>query len=747
MRNCVNSKTGGLPRSGVKREWDAEENPIDEESARIEKRLKNLSKLSKQSPIEIPDDEDEELQLQKEEKLLPTLANVIDLTDDTPDTRPRSKTLSPIRNPSVPDYESLDRCDFNGVKLEPGSTVEIQEQLQLSKASFLWITHIIMARDGLRLRGIPLTRMRNLRGRLPRLRNEVAMILHVDNDDKRSEEIQAAIEVSIAEVSKPRYCHFTNADFPRHRTVLGVHSSIADVERNGVLMCRWRCIFQYKDASTRMNYIDSAGKNAAPAEFIVEHLSAKHFIKTRFRVPEPDRLFAWRGGRVRGGEYDPGDSQIQGPVVQLDGKEESEWVLVEKKQGQRYTFGDMFCGAGGASLGAQKAGFHVKVGCDHNPGACNTYREVFPDTELHESDIFDFITSVDNSKLRVDVLHLSPPCQFWSPAHTVAGVNDDANIAVLFSCHELIKKHRPRLFTLEQTFGILHPRFEYYFNALIHGFTENSYSVRWKIVNLIDWGSPATRKRLVMIGSCPGEDLPPFPEATHVAPGSKMRGKKPHLTVKKMLARIPWDASQYDDMHQPHEMVRKRLERWDPDVTLKRCITTNGGYGNYHPSGRRDFTLREYATLQTFPVDYPFQNPQRKRQIGNAFPPMVVKALYTHLRKWLENKDCVYAIENEPIDSDDPDIEVFDVDEVMEEAGSDEDDVEYMGSQQMSSPYGSSGDSSYQDDMDLDVSDDDDYSPALCIDVNQRRQVWLASDRTGGWVGGHGDCIDLTEED
>ncbi|KAF2971675.1 hypothetical protein GQX73_g1841 [Xylaria multiplex] len=176
-------------------------------------------------------------------------------------------------------------------------------------------------------------------------------------------------------------------------------------------------------------------------------------------------------------------------------------------------------------------------------------------------------------------------------------------------------------------------------------------------------------------------------------------------------------------------MARKCFERWDSDVTLKRCITTNGGSGNYHPNGKRDFTLREYATLQTFPVDYPFQKPERKKQIGNAFPPMVVKVLYTHLRKWLENKDRVYATENEPIDLDDPNIEFLDLeDELMNDATSDDEDLEYIHSQHLSSQSHSST-STYRNDMDLNISDGD-YNHVQCIDSNQQRTVWGMIDLT-----------------
>ncbi|KAI1195844.1 S-adenosyl-L-methionine-dependent methyltransferase [Nemania serpens] len=740
-------------KAALKSDWDddAEEIPVEAELAEIEKRLRSLPERFQQGRVSFGHSHNIE-EAQNEDEIIPALADIIDLTDDTSYPARERKSL-PVRNPSIPLDAVIEQYNFDGSTLQPGLTVEMtsSKKPQLFQASFLYIQQIIQSSDGVRLRGVPLTRIRNLRGRLPRLRNEVAMILHVDGDDSRPEEVQAAIEVLVTDVVQVRNCHFTNADFPQHRIVSGTYSTVADFEQKGALMCRWRCVFRYRDSATRVAHVDETQKNAAPFEYIIEHLHAKHASRKRFQVSETGRFNVWRGGKVRGGEHDPGNknSPVEGPIVHLDGQTDPEMVLIEKKPGQRYTYGDMFCGAGGASCGAQKAGFQVKVACDHHPGACKTYAEVFPEAQLYTLDIFDFITQVQ-LKIRVDVLHLSPPCQFWSPAHTCAGANDDANIAVLFSCHELIKKLRPRLFTLEQTFGILHPRFEFYFNSLVHGFTQNNYSIRWKIVDLVDWGSPATRKRLVMIGACPGEALPPFPKATHVAPGGTKGGKRPYVTVKRMLARIPRDASQYDDMHQPHEMVRKRLERWDPDVTLKRCITTNGGYGNYHPNGRRDFTLREYATLQTFPVAYPFQNPDRKKQIGNAFPPMVVKVLYTHLRKWLENQDRVYAIENELIDSDDPDIEIIDLEDDgwMDYETSDDEDVEYVGSQHFSSPSSSSGVSD-GDAMDLDLSDDD-YHPVPCVDANQCGRAWPASDlvgSAGSRINNTEDYIDLTGDD
>ena len=79
----------------------------------------------------------------------------------------------------------------------------------------------------------------------------------------------------------------------------------------------------------------------------------------------------------------------------------------------------------------------------------------------------------------VDILHLSPPCQFFSPAHTVAGKDDEMNTAASFVIWELLRRIKPRIVTLENTFGLEnnHPE---YLRRVVNQFTSSSYSVRWK---------------------------------------------------------------------------------------------------------------------------------------------------------------------------------------------------------------------------------------------------------------------------
>ncbi|KAK0110404.1 hypothetical protein ONS96_002017 [Cadophora gregata f. sp. sojae] len=162
--------------------------------------------------------------------------------------------------------------------------------------------------------------------------------------------------------------------------------------------------------------------------------------------------------------------------------------------GQTYTYGDAFWGGGGSSRGATMAGLRLKWGFDFNKHACLSWRANFPSSQCHEMAAHEFVDqaqrAADNghpNMMNVDILHLSPPYQFFSPAHSKNGPNDEMNVASLFAVQMVIDVSRSRVVTLEQTFGIACPRFRFYFNALIQMFTSHDFSVRWAIVPLAQW--------------------------------------------------------------------------------------------------------------------------------------------------------------------------------------------------------------------------------------------------------------------
>ncbi|KAJ5545534.1 hypothetical protein N7461_007838 [Penicillium sp. DV-2018c] len=299
-----------------------------------------------------------------------------------------------------------------------------------------------------------------------------------------------------------------------------------------------------------------------------------------------------------------------------------------------YTFGDAYCGGGGVSCGARQAGVKIKWAVDIDRHALETYQLNFRDVEVEHSDFFSFLTN-DRDFLRVDIAHCSPPCQTWSPAHTVPCARDDANSACVFSAGSLIQEARPRVLTLEETMG-LPQRFPVIFNRVVLDMVEFGYSVRWAVLGCDDYGVPQERKRLILIAAGPGEVLPHFAQPTH---GSPEKGLLSRVTIASTIDNIPPDAEDHD--------VERALERWalshhtafDANG-LARTITCGGGEFNYHPSGTRPYTCREMASLQTFPLSYRFTGKFMRKQVGNAVPPLFAKAIIGEIVRSLKESDA-----------------------------------------------------------------------------------------------------------
>lgn len=124
---------------------------------------------------------------------------------------------------------------------------------------------------------------------------------------------------------------------------------------------------------------------------------------------------------------------------------------------------------------------------------------------------------------------------------------------------------------------------------------------------------------------------------------------KPFTSVQSALSTIPRpNPLRPDPLHDPAAVAfapDKYLAPWDASKIMPRAMTTSGG-GNYHPSGKRDFTPREYATLQGFPQCHIFKGSYVKKQIGNSVPPCVEKVLLESIKKDLDAADGIeeYAV-------------------------------------------------------------------------------------------------------
>jgi DNA (cytosine-5)-methyltransferase 1 len=148
------------------------------------------------------------------------------------------------------------------------------------------------------------------------------------------------------------------------------------------------------------------------------------------------------------------------------------------------------------------AKLNVQWGFDFDNNAGQTWKHNFRNSRFFEQWADEFIAFPhENKSILVDILHLSPPCQVFSPIKVHEGKNDETNFASLFAVQELIEKVKPRMVTLEQTFGILHNKHKAAFHALIRMFTDHGFSVSWQVVDFHHWGLAQRRKRLIIVAA------------------------------------------------------------------------------------------------------------------------------------------------------------------------------------------------------------------------------------------------------
>ncbi|KAM3069573.1 hypothetical protein ACMFMF_008788 [Clarireedia jacksonii] len=548
----------------------------------------------------------------------------------------------PQRNPPiVPPLAEVESFEW-----QPGQHLRRGKTVQLIDNTFLKIMAVVknLAHDTVSLRGWKLERTRDAGGRLPKKRNELVFIHEIDADDNRPLLEQSVVEINLSHVLRIRMLVCTNKRYPQGRynpadIPPGTKAEMLKwVEDNGLLVARWSYICRYGSNVSRVAQNPDQSRKSAILRMLTEdECSIGEYIE-----PEIRRL-TWRGATVPGGSRKATqNSTAQGErksIAEANCDKDKESRSVERT----YTFGDIYCGAGGMTCAAVLAGLKVVYGVDLNRDAGQTWEKNFSPAWFLGMSVHDFSVLPDPSKdFIVDILHLSPPCQMFSPVKTRPGRNDEFNYASLFGVGEAIKKARPRVATLEQTFGIMAMQHTETFNALIRMFTDLQYDVSWEIKEFQSYGLPQSRKRLIIIASCPGESLPSIPAYTHYDPALPFTrthlNMLPHTTPNTVLSQIPPNAPNHDPAYWRLNIAY--YTPWD-GTKISTCVMTSGAERKGHPNGERGLTNRELAQLQSVPLWMEFFGFHVRRQIGNMVPPMVGKVLLQAVRKHLQEADRV----------------------------------------------------------------------------------------------------------
>ena len=300
-------------------------------------------------------------------------------------------------------------------------------------------------------------------------------------------------------------------------------------------------------------------------------------------------------------------------------------------------------------LGFEKAGFNVAVANEFDPDICPTYRHNHKHTYLIEGDIRD----IGDTDIEVDNLVGligGPPCQSWSEAGSLGGI-EDARGKLFFDYIRILEKKQPLFFVAENVSGMLAKRNADAVANIIKLFDKAGYDVQYKLLNSNDYDVPQIRERVFYIGFRKDLGIHDF---TYPAPMTN----RVWVTLRDAiwdlkdtaLPALPKNKHRDDLTILNHEyftgnfstifMSRNRVKSWDePAFTVQ----ASGRQCQLHPQapkmvkfGVNDMrfvagkehlysrlTVRECARIQCFPDDIEFIYTDVNmgyKMIGNAVP-------------------------------------------------------------------------------------------------------------------------------
>ena len=323
----------------------------------------------------------------------------------------------------------------------------------------------------------------------------------------------------------------------------------------------------------------------------------------------------------------------------------------------------LFSGCGGLDLGFERAGFEIPVANEYDKTIWETFKINHPQTRLIEGDIRQINESDFPSD--VDGIIGGPPCQSWSEAGALRGI-DDARGQLFFDYIRILRKVKPKFFLAENVSGMLADRHNEAVQNIIKLFEESGYDVTLTLVNAKDYGVAQERKRVFYIGFRKdlGIDFK-FPVGSTVDDTKK-------LTLRDII----WDLQEtavpsaarnhrnpnainnneyFTGEYSPIFMSRNRVKSWDEQAFT---VQASGRQCQLHPQapkmvkvGKNDcrfvkgqehlyrrMTVREVARIQGFPDDFIFLYEgvnDAYKMIGNAVPVNLAYEIACEIKKVL----------------------------------------------------------------------------------------------------------------
>ncbi|OPH38313.1 Modification methylase HaeIII [Moraxella lacunata] len=308
----------------------------------------------------------------------------------------------------------------------------------------------------------------------------------------------------------------------------------------------------------------------------------------------------------------------------------------------------LFSGCGGLDLGFKKAGFKIPVANEYDKAIWATFKTNHPDTHLIEGDIRNIKES--DFPDDIDGIIGGPPCQSWSEAGSLRGI-DDARGQLFFDYIRILKDKKPKFFLAENVSGMLANRHNEAVQNILKLFDECGYDVDLTMVNAKDYGVAQERKRIFYIGF--RKDLAidfKFPIGSTVDDDKKLTLKDvifdlqdtavPALDKNQTNPKAVNNNEYFVGSFSPIFMSRNRVKAWNEQGFT---VQASGRQCQLHPQAPkmvkvasdefrfvggqeylyRRMSVREVARVQGFGDDFKFiyQNVNDGyKMIGNAVP-------------------------------------------------------------------------------------------------------------------------------
>lgn len=295
---------------------------------------------------------------------------------------------------------------------------------------------------------------------------------------------------------------------------------------------------------------------------------------------------------------------------------------------------EICAGAGGQALGLEEAGFEHIALVEIEPLACQTLQNNRPKWNVIQGDLRGF-----NAKRyygQVDLLAGGVPCPPFSIAGKQLGQLDDRDLFP--EAIRLVKECNPKAVLLENVRGLLDPKFEKYRNEIINEFKLLGYKTDWRLLNASDFGVSQLRPRAILV-ALKKEYFDHFvwPEKQKEVPQTIG-----DLLYKEMRS-LGWEKA--DEWKNKANKIAPTLvggskKHGGADLGPTRAkkawaeIGVDGSSLADQPpcdtfEGNPKLTLSMAALIQGFPKEWKISGKKTPayRQIGNAFPPPVAKAV------------------------------------------------------------------------------------------------------------------------